>query len=273
MRGTLSIRRVLRILDWPRSSHYAAPKERPAVEESLAEAVHAIHRASRHTFGARRMSHALRRRGFDVGRDRAATLMGRLDITLRTKRNKHYARNTKPAPAPNILNRQFDPAGPNEAWAGDVTYIPTQQGWLYLAIVVDLFSRRVIGWATSRVADTRLALAASQLAFATRRPRPGLIMHTDQGCQYTADLYVAHLAEHGAIQSMSRKGNCWDNAVVERVFRTLKYEGLLDERLSWDMTRVAVIDYLAGYYNHERLHSTLNYIPPAEFEALAAQRS
>jgi len=273
VRGSLSIRRVLGILGWPRSSHYAAPRQQSVVDESLAKAVHAIHHASGRTFGARRMSHALRRQGFDVGRDRAAVTMQRLDLTLRTKRYKHYTRNTKPAPALNILNRQFDPAGANEAWAGDVTYLPTQQGWLYLAIVVDLFSRRVIGWATSHVADTRLALAASELAFATRRPKPGLIVHTDQGCQYTADLFVAHLAEHGAVQSMSRKGNCWDNAVVERVFRTLKHECLGEERLPREMTRVAVIDFLAGYYNHERLHSTLNYLPPAEFETLAAQRS
>lgn len=273
MRGTLSIRRVLAILDWPRSSYYAAPRPAPVVEKTLEKAVRAIHHASRHSYGARRMSHALRRQGFDIGRQRAATTMHRLDITLRKKRFKHYSRNTKPAPAPNVLNRQFDPAQANQAWAGDVTFIPTLQGWLYLAIVVDLFSRRVIGWATSTVADTRLVRAASQLAFDTRTPPPGLIVHSDQGCQYTSDLFVAHLAEHGAIQSMSRKGNCWDNAVVERVFRTLKQECLGEERLPRDMTRVAVIDFLAGYYNHERLHSTLNYLPPAEFEIRAAQCS
>ena len=273
MRGTLSIRRVLAILGWPRSSHYAAARKVAVVDARLARAVHGIHRASRRTFGARRMSHALRRQGFDVGRERAAATMQRLGITLRRKRFKHYARNTKPAPAPNVLNRQFDPPEADLAWAGDMTFIPTQQGWLYLAIVVDLFSRRVVGWATSNVADTRLALAASHLAFASRKPKPGLIVHTDQGCQYTSDMFVAHLVEHGAIQSMSRKGNCWDNAVVERVFRTLKHECLGDERLPWAMTRVAVIDYLAGYYNHERLHSTLNYLPPAEFEAMAVNRS
>ena len=272
MRGTLSVRRVLAILGWPRSSYYVPPKRPPALDARLAKAVHAIHEASRRTFGARRMSHALRRQGFDIGRERAASTMKRLDIKLRKKRFKHYARNTKPAPAPNVLNRQFDPPEADMAWAGDVTFIPTQQGWLYLAIVVDLFSRRVVGWATSNVADTRLALAASRLAFASK-PKPGLIVHTDQGCQYTSDLFVAHLAEHGAIQSMSRKGNCWDNAVVERVFRTLKHECLGDECLPREMTRVAVIDYLAGYYNHERLHSTLNYLPPAEFEARAVNRS
>ena len=243
------------------------------VEASLAKAARLIHEASRRSFGARRMSHALRREGFDVGRERSATIMTRLDLKLRKKPFKHYTRNTKPAPAPNVLNRQFDPAEANRAWVGDVTYIATQQGWLYLAIVVDLFSRRVIGWATSTVADKHLVLAASHLAFETRKPKPGLIMHTDQGCQYTCDLFVDHLAQNGVIQSMSRKGNCWDNAVVERVFCSLKHEWLHEKKLGMEATRVDVINYVAGYYNHERLHSTLNYLPPAEFETLAEQSS
>ena len=271
MRGKLSIRRVHAILGWARSSHYAPPRAEPVVDASLARAVHTIHRASRRSCGARRIARGLQRQGFAVGRERAATLMRRLGIQAKTKRFKHYRRNTKPAPADNVLNRQFDPAAPNEAWAGDITFIPTREGWLYLAVVVDLFSRRVIGWATSTVADTRLALAASELAFATRQPGPGLIMHTDQGCQYTSDRYVAHLAQHGVTQSMSRKGNCWDNAVVERVFRSLKHEWFDDEPYpTRAAARVAVIDYLVRYYNHERLHSMLDYRPPAEFEAMAA---
>jgi transposase InsO family protein len=195
--------------------------------------------------------------------------MRRMNLTAKKRRFKHYSRNTKPAPAENVLNRQFDPGRPNQVWAGDITYIPTRQGWLYLAIVVDLFSRRVIGWATSRTADAHLALAASELAFASRRPGAGLIVHTDQGCQYTSDLYVAHMQRHGAVQSMSRKGNCWDNAVVERLFRSLKSEWIDEPFATRQQARHAVIDYLANYYNHERLHSTLNYRSPAEFEAMA----
>jgi putative transposase len=262
----------MQILGWPRSSYYAKPTE-AVVGLQMAKAAQAIHRTHRGSFGARRMSRALRLAGFALGREKSATLMRQLDLKVRARRYKHYSRNTKPAPAPNLLNRQFDPGYPNQAWAGDVTFIPTQQGWLYLAIVVDLFSRRVIGWATSNMADTRLVLKASELAFATRQPRPGLIMHTDQGCQYTADLFVAHLASHGAVQSMSRKGNCWDNAVVERIFRSLKHEWLEEVRLSKEETRATVIDYIARHYNHERLHSTLDYLPPAEFERQAANRS
>lgn len=271
MRGTLSVRRVYAILGWSRSGFYAVPTPKPPVEACLAKAARALHRSSRQSYGARRMSRGLRRHGFAVGREKAATLMDRLDLRVRTKRYQHYRRNTKPAPAANVLDRQFDPAGSNEAWAGDITFIPTRQGWLYLAVVVDLFSRRIIGWATSTVADTRLALAASELAFALREPAPGVIMHSDQGCQYTSDRFVAHLAQHGAVQSMSRKGNCWDNAAVERVFRSLKHEWLNGEPFpTREAARTEVIDYLIRYYNHERLHSSLDYRSPVEFETLAA---
>lgn len=270
MRGELSIRHVHRLLGWSRSGYYAPPRPAQVVEDALAQRVRDLHARSRRSCGARTLSHGLRRMGIDVGRERAATLMARLNLSAKKKPFKHYARNTKPAPAGNHLNRQFDPGRANQAWASDITYIPTQQGWLYLAVVVDLFSRRVIGWATSRVADAHLAVKASILAFALRQPGPGVVVHSDQGCQYTSDLYVAHLRQHGAVQSMSRKGNCWDNAVVERFFRSLKQEWIDKPYPTREEARHAVIDYAVRYYNHERLHSTLGYRPPAEFEALAA---
>lgn len=264
------MRRAHALLGWPRSRYYAAPPAPAVVDDTVAREVLRIHRRSRDSCGARTLSHGLRRMGLDVGRQRAATVMRLMQLTAKKKRFKHYSRNTKPAPAENLLNRQFDPGRPNQSWAGDITYIPTRQGWLYLAIVVDLFSRRVIGWATSPVADTRLALEASELAFATRQPTAGVIMHTDQGCQYTSDLYVAHLRRHGAVQSMSRQGNCWDNAVVERIFRSLKQEWIDKPYATREHAGHDVIDYVAHYYNHQRLHSTLCYRPPAEFEAIAA---
>ncbi|MEX3614801.1 MAG: IS3 family transposase [Burkholderia gladioli] len=269
----MSIRRTLKILGWPRSSYYASPRAEPMVEPRLAKAARRIHHASRGSIGARRMSRSLRRQGFDLGREKSATIMGRLGLKRRKRRYKHYARNTKPAPAENLVNQQFDPPAVNEIWAGDITYVPTQQGWLYLAIVVDLFSRRIVGWATSTVVDARLVREANELAFASRNPAPGLIFHTDQGCQYTSELFVCDLARHGAIQSMSRKGNCWDNAVVERIFHSLKHEWLTEHRLPKEQARADVIDFVARYYNHERLHSTLDYLPPAEFERRAAIRS
>lgn len=270
MRGKLSVRRAHVLLGWPRSRYYAALPAPAVVDDTVAREVLRIHRRSRGCCGARTLSHGLRRVGLDVGRQRAATVMRLMQLTAKKKRFKHYSRNTKPAPAENLLNRQFDPGRPNQSWAGDITYIPTRQGWLYLAIVVDLFSRRVIGWATSPVADARLALEASELAFATRQPAAGVIMHSDQGCQYTSDLYVAHLRHHGAVQSMSRKGNCWDNAVVERIFRSLKQEWIDEPYATREHAGHDVIDYVANYYNHQRLHSTLCYRPPAEFEAIAA---
>lgn len=270
MRGDLSIRQAYALLGWPRSSYYASRRPAPVLDEAIQREVRTIYQRSHRSCGARTISRGLRRAGMNAGRERTATIMRLMNIQAKKKRFKHYSRNTKPAPAENLLDRQFDPGFPNQAWAGDITYIPTRQGWLYLAIVVDLFSRRVIGWATSTVADARLAVKASELAFATRQPPAGLLVHTDQGCQYTSDLYVAHLQQHGARQSMSRKGNCWDNAVVERVFRSLKQEWIDEPYPTREEASHAVIDYLARYYNHERLHSSLDYRPPAEFEALAA---
>jgi putative transposase len=270
VRGDLSVRRTHALLGWPRSRYYAAAAPPAVVDDTVAREVLRIRRCSRGSCGARTLSHGLRRVGLHVGRERAATVMRLMKLTAKKKRFKNYSSNTNPAPAENLLNRQFDAGRPNQAWAGDITYIPTRQGWLYLAIVVDLFSRRIIGWATSPVADARLALEASELAFAARQPDAGVIMHSDQGCQYTADLYVAHLQHHGAVQSMSRKGNCWDNAVVERIFRSLKQEWIDEPYPTREHARHDVIDYVANYYNHERLHSTLCYRPPAEFEAIAA---
>lgn len=264
------MRRTHALLGWSRSRYYASPRPPAVVDDTVAREVLRIHRRSRGSCGARTLSHGLRRAGLDVGRERAATVMRLMNLTAKKKRFKHYSRHTKPAPAENLLNRQFDPGRPNQSWAGDITYIPTRQGWLYRAIVVDLFSRRVIGWATSVVADARLALEASELAFATRRPAAGVFMHSDQGCQYTSDVYVAHLRRHGAVQSMSRKGNCWDNAVVERIFRSLKQEWIDEPYPTREHACHDVIDYVANYYNHHRLHSTLCYRPPAEFEAIAA---
>jgi len=262
------VRRVCSIAGWARSSHYAPPRPARVLDEALTREATRIHARSKGSCGARVLSHALRHAGFKVGRARATTVMRTLGLSARKKRYKHYSRNTKPAPAENVVNQDFDPFYPNEVWAGDITFIPTREGWLYLAIVVDLFSRRIVGWATSSTPDTRLALAASELAFAMRNPPPGIIFHTDQGCQYTAALFVEHLAEHNALQSMSRKGNCWDNAVVERVFRSLKGEWIEKPYETRAEASVSVIDYLIRYYNTERLHSTLGYLSPVDFETL-----
>lgn len=272
MRGDLSVRQTCQIVAVPRSSYYASkiPSQPRVVEPAIERAMRQIHRKSKKSLGARTMAANLCERGFPVGREQTATFMRIVQLKAKQKRFRHYSRNTKPAPAPNLLNRQFDRAHPNEVWACDITYIPTRKGWLYLAIVVDLFSRRIVGWDVSTVADTQHAIRALELAFGLRGAPRGVMVHSDQGCQYTADLFVACLHRYGAIQSMSRRGNCWDNAVVERVFRSLKQEWIDAPYANQEEAARDVIDYVARYYNHERLHSSLNYVSPARFEALAA---
>lgn len=164
----------------------------------------------------------------------------------------------------------FDPNGVravNRVWASDITYVPTSEGWLYLAIVLDLASRRVVGWAMREVVDAELALAALRMAVETRRPAPGLIHHSDRGVQYACGEYRALLTAHRLIASMSRKGDCWDNAVVESFFATLERE--LIDRNRWatrDAARRAIFRYIETWYNPHRLHSTLDYLSPADYE-------
>ena len=162
-------------------------------------------------------------------------------------------------------------AEPNQAWVGDVTYIPTRQGWLYLATMIELHSRRVVGWAMSPTIDTRLVLDALQMATTNRRPPPGLIHHTDRDCRYASDDYLEALGENHMIPSMSRKANCWDNAVAESFFATLEKELLNDELfITRHHARVVVTDYIENYYNTRRRHSHLDYVSPLEYEAVSA---
>lgn len=273
MKGRLSIRRACALLNVPRSSYYArrkAPPQRP-VEPVLEQAVRTLHAKSRHTIGSRRLSAGLCDQGFAVGRCQAAGLLRRLALPKRRRRYEHYKRLTKPAVvAPNHLDRQFDQAEPNRFWVGDITQLRVGRHWLYLAAVMDLFSRRIIGWSMGRHADARLPEEALTMALAMRRPLPGVTFHSDQGCQYTSDRFVTFLADHGVRQSMSRRGNCWDNAVIERIFKTLKYEWVPEGGYSTiDQAQKELTDFLF-YYNLERPHSRLNNVPPALFEHLAA---
>ncbi|WP_437624020.1 IS3 family transposase [Sorangium sp. So ce1151] len=169
--------------------------------------------------------------------------------------------------APKVIERQFDAQAPNQVWVTDVTYIPTGEGWLYLAVILDLFSRRVVGWAASATNDRALALTALACALGTRRPAPGLVHHSDRGSPYASDDYRLVLGVHGLIPSMSRAGDCWDNAVAESFFATLKMELVEHERYR---TRAAAIgsigDYIDNFYNLKRRHSRLAYMSPIEFE-------
>lgn len=271
--GKLSVRHRCRVLGVPRSSYYAMRRPRPErrIEPQLERKIRLLHKEHRGALGSRGFAKALKTQGFVVGRHRMRSLMRRLELIRRRARYAHYRRATKPSSvAPNVLERRFNPLRPNTFWAGDITYIRVGGSWLYLAIVMDLFSRRIVGWAFSRTADTELSLQALKLAVGLRRPGTELVFHSDQGCQYTADRFVNYLAEKQIVQSMSRRGNCWDNAVVERYFRSQKHDWSPENGYTnhFEAER-DVMDFIA-HYNHRRCHSASNNLPPAIFEKLAA---
>lgn len=246
-----------------------APSDREVEDRRLAVEVRAVHRESRQTYGARRVHAELLARGMACGRHRIGRLMREGGLLARgPKRRPPTA--TPQAPltpvAENVLDRQFAPDAPERVWTADITYIPTGEGWLYLAVVVDLFSRRVVGWAARPSLGRELATAALTAALRDRRPRPGLIHHSDQGTQYTSSDYRALLRRHEIVCSMSRRGNCHDNAPTESLFGSLKTECVRGERFgTHDEARAALFDYLA-FYNHRRRHSALGYESPAEHE-------
>jgi transposase InsO family protein len=226
--------------------------------------------AGRRTYGSPRVRLELRDRGVCIGRRRAARLMRQDGLKARALRR--FVTTTVVDPglpvAANVLQREFSPMRPNETWAGDITYIRTLRGWLYLAIVMDLYSRRIVGWATSARPDSALTIRALTMAIQRRRPAPGLIFHSDRGCQYASWEYQRLLRGSGVVCSMSRKGNCWDNAVVESFFGTLKTE--LVHRMAFldrESAHLAVCDYIERFYNSNRRHSRLGYRSPARFEA------
>jgi transposase InsO family protein len=233
--------------------------------------VHASHQRSDGTYGAPRVLGDLRDEGWCVGQKRVARLMRRVGLVGRARpRGKVRTTDSQHAYgiAPNLLNRQFAVSEINRVWVSDITYIPTRQGWLYLATVLDLASRRCIGWAMRETLDVDLALSALRMALGARCPSPGLLHHSDRGIQYACDDYRTLLADHGIVASMSNKGDCWDNAVAESFFATLELELII--KRDWhtrDDARRAIFKYIETWYNRQRRHSTLGNISPAAFEA------
>ena len=228
-----------------------------------------VHQQTREAYGARKMWQVLKRAGYACGRHRVARL--RREAGLVTRRRQRFVRTSQARPEhvflPNQLNQQFTVAEKNRVWAADITYIPTRAGWLYLAVLLDLYSRRVVGWAMGERQTTTLVVDAWRMAWAQRRPSSGLLHHSDRGKQYKASLYQTILRRRGVVLSVSGKGNCYDNAVVERFFSTLKNE-LTHERSFQDrlQARQAIFEYIEGFYNRTRLHQTLGYRSPEEFE-------
>ena len=273
VRGKMSIRQACSLLGMPRSSYYQPRSSKPSrcISPVLASKIRQIHAEHRYALGTRGLCKELRKEGIFFGRYRMRTLIKVLGLERRKLPYAHYRRATKPsATAPNLLRRCFNPARPDTLWAGDITYIRVGKGWLYLAVVMDLYSRRIVGWAFSRTADVELSLKALRLAVARRRPLPELLFHSDQGCQYTADRFVQYLKESRIVQSMSRRGNCWDNAVVERYFKTLKHDWMPEHGYDNHFEAERDVTDFISHYNHRRCHTASNNLPPALFEKLAA---
>jgi putative transposase len=264
---------MCRVLGVTKSGFYAWKKRpKPARAKSdaqLAATVAAVHQRSRRTYGSPRVHRELQARGVRVGKKRIERLMRENGLQGRTKRRFKRTTDSKHGGpiAPNILARHFSVAEPNRAWTTDVTAIATDEGWLYLAPMLDLHSRRVVAFSGSDSNDTELALDVLRKALRARRPPPGLLHHSDRGSPYASDDYRAELRAHRVRRSMSRKGDCWDNAVSESFFATLRAELVDHERYP---TRAAamksIADYIDNFYNVERRHSFLDYLNPIEFE-------
>jgi putative transposase len=250
---------------WRRRPMAARTRE----DQVLAVAVAAIYAEHHGRYGSPRVQMELRERGQRSGRKRIARLMRVQGLRARPRRRYRTTTDSRHGlpVCPNLLARRFAVAQPDTAWVTDMTYLWTAQGWLYLAVIIDLFSRRVVGWSMSERIDRKLALDALRMALAQRRPQRGLIHHSDRGSQYASGDYQRLLAKHGLRASMSRRGDCWDNAVAESFFASLKLE--LVYQVQWRTraeARTAVFEYLELFYNRRRRHSSLGYLSPFEFE-------
>lgn len=272
-RAAFRVEVMCRVLGVKRSGYYAWRKRTPGTraqdDAALLALIQQTHEKSRKTYGSPRVHVVLRRQGVVCGRNRVARLMHANGIVAHSRRPYHPVTTQRQAgaeAAPNRLNQDFSASAPNQKWVSDFTYILTLEGWLYLAVVLDLFSRRVVGWAMSERMDTALVIAALQMALRGRCPPAGLLHHSDQGSQYTAAIYRNCLTAAAAQLSMSGVGNCYDNAVVESFFGTLKTECVQRPFATRALARTALFEYVEVFYNRQRLHSTLGYLSPVDFE-------
>ena len=262
------------LLNVSRSGFYAwlhrRPSPRAARHAQLLEQIRLVHRRSRGVYGAPRISRALQKAGIVCSRKLAARLMRRAQ--LRSVHGRRFRVRTTdsnhPHPvAPNLLQRAFEPGPINRVWVCDITYVSTDEGWLYVATVMDLGSRRIIGWAMADHLRAELALEALHMALAVRCPSPELVHHSDRGVQYACDDYRAALERHGISCSMSRSGDCYDNAAIESFFKTFKVECVYQEHFhTREEARQASYEYIEVFYNRQRLHSSLGYKSPVEYE-------
>jgi putative transposase len=267
----IPVQHSCRVLEVSRAGYYAAQRRarRPAAVCETSLRLQSEFEASGRCYGSRRLQGALSDLGIRIGRYRVRRLMRTHQLKPVWKRKFVHTTDSKHnLPVfENVLDRQFAPAKANHAWVADITYIRTGSGWLYLAAVLDLYSRKVIGWTMAPSMPAELVCTALQMAICQRQPPPGLIVHSDRGSQYASQAYRDLLDRHRLIGSMSRKGNCWDNAVMERFFLNLKMERVWRRDYANHQEAICdITDYIVGFYNSQRLHSTLGYRPPNAFE-------
>jgi putative transposase len=266
----IPVTHACRVLQVSRAGYYQHQQRGPCQADVVdTVALKAAFAASGNCYGSRRLSSALQAQGRAVGRYRVRRLMRQAALRPVWKRTFIHttdSRHDLPVAA-NLLDRQFDVAAPNQAWTSDITYIRTRQGWLYLAAVMDLFSRKIVGWAMAPTMPTELVAAALRMALQQRNPAPGLLLHSDRGSQYASLEYQVLLGHHGIVCSMSRKANCWDNAVMERFFLNLKMERVWQrDYANQGEAQRDITEYIVGFYNSTRLHSTLGYLSPTAYE-------
>lgn len=267
------IQRMCQILGVGRSGYYAwrsrPASQRTQADETLWVKIQQEHRISRETYGSPRIHAALHKQGVKCGRKRVARLMRLHKLTGRKRQKRRPVttqRDPSAMPAPNLLNQEFCASAPNQKWVSDITYIETAEGWLYLAAILDLFSRKVVGWAMADHMEASLVEDALKMALQQRRPEVGLLHHSDQGRQYTSLTVQSRLANAHCQISMSRVGNCYDNAAMESFFGTLKTECASQPFATRAQARTAIFEFIEAWYNRQRLHSSLDYLSPMEFE-------
>jgi putative transposase len=271
-----AVKVMCRVLKVSRSGYYDWRKRKPSARDlanaRLLRAIKRIFRRSRKTYGSPRIHAELKAQGTRCSRNRVARLMRKHGIRARRPRRRIRTTNSKHSQpiAPNLLDRQFTAEAPNQKWVADLSYIDTDEGWLYLATVMDLFSRRIVGWAMADHMETSLVEQAMRMALIRRQPGTGLLHHSDRGSQYASKDYRALLAAWGITVSMSRTGDCYDNAVMESFFGTLKTECITERYLTRTDARTGIFEYIEGWYNRQRRHSTLGYLSPHAFEAAYA---
>ena len=289
-RVAFPVTRLCEVLSVSPAGFYAwyrrPPSARATSDAALVAEIRQVHEQSRRNYGSPRVHRELRERGRDVGRRRVVArvevvgLVGRRRVArlmrdhgIVGKRRRRFRTTTDSnhdlPVAPNVLERRFEADAPNKVWVTDITYVWTREGWLYLAAILDLYSRAVVGWAMSESLSRDIALRALDMALRSRQPLPGLVHHSDRGCQYASADYQHELATHGVICSMSRKGDCWDNAVAESFFATLKTELVNDADFATRAeARTAIFDFIEVFYNRRRRHSFLGYLCPLDFEKM-----